>query len=388
MSTGKRTGLIVAGVLVLAALVGLGVIWFRHNFHQVPKTLYLPPSGEAGYNPLYALGKTLQADGVRVNMRQRLTLDANPLAPHDTVLLFNDPRVLSPDQQEQLLAWVESGGHLLLRTPPAVSGDDGQAPILDSIGVYPRENKQCQPLRVAGQSPHVEFCKGRRFDFDDDAELAWGDSEQGYVFARLAYGDGHVDVLSDFEVLVNQASGGMDSLEQKPDGGLRDVPHQAFARQLLAPNYRQGTMHLIYAAQMPSLLYTLLVRGWMVWVPLLLALLAWLYSRMQRFGPELPTPVMERRSLLEHVRASGDLLFRYGRGVLLYQAVRQAFFARLRRRDPVAAALAGDAQAQLLAKRFNLPMETVRDALAVPASRDHGKFRTRISTLIELRNRL
>lgn len=70
-----------AGLMVLLLVAVLLVLWFRHTFHRVEKTLYLPPSGEAAYNPLYALAKTLEADGVKVDARQRLMLDDNPLAP-------------------------------------------------------------------------------------------------------------------------------------------------------------------------------------------------------------------------------------------------------------------------------------------------------------------
>ncbi|KLD68954.1 hypothetical protein Y886_43930, partial [Xanthomonas hyacinthi DSM 19077] len=87
-----------------------------------------------------------------------------------------------------------------------------------------------------------------------------------------------------------------------------------------------------------SLWRTLFTRGWPAWLPALLMLLAWLWSRTQRFGPLLASPAGDRRSLLEHVRASGEHLFRYGKAALLYTAMRQAFLTRLRRRAPLAAA--------------------------------------------------
>ena len=96
----------------------------------------------------------------------------------------------------------------------------------------------------------------------------------------------------------------------------------------------------------------------------------------------------ERRSLLEHVRASGEHLYRYGRGVMLYSAVRQAFLARLRRRDPVAAALTGEPQVAAIAERTGLPADRIRTALHAPASHDRQAFRDRIALLIQLRNRL
>jgi len=387
-----------AGLMVLLVVAVLLGVWFRQTFHRVEKTLHLPPSGEAAYNPLYALAKTLEADGVKVNARQRLMLDDNALAPGDTLLLFNDPRALSPPEAERLLAWVEAGGHLLIRTPLYSPGEDlsgrdaPQTVMLDLLSAWlVDEVPACEDFQVEGEGHHVEFCRGRRFAFDEVVPaLAWGDLQAGYVYARLAVGDGHVDVLADFDFLANTAARGFmqEALDAPPEGGLRDGPHRALARQVLAPNYGRGTMHLVYAAEMPSLWRTLYLHGWMVWAPLLLALAAWLWMRMQRFGPPVPSPAGERRSLLEHVRASGEHLYRYGRGVMLYSAVRQAFLARLRRRDPVAAALTGEPQMAAIAERTGQPAERIRTALNVPASHDRQAFRDRIALLIQLRNRL
>lgn len=389
MKLGARIWLFTGVAVLIVLLIGVGVIWFRHTFKQVEHVLPMPPKGEASYNPLYLLKQTLQADGVRVDARQRLALDRHPLGPHDSLLLFNDPRTLAYDQQQDLLDWVDGGGHLILRTPEPSPEDEVSVELLEDLGISLSDESDCIDMLVSGQDPHQEFCSGRRFSlYDVEPELSWGDLKAGYVYARVAYGEGHVDLLADMDFLDN----GRYKLDQQnkleSSGGLRDVPHQALARQILAPNYGRGTIHLIYAAEMPSLLRTLITGYWMAWLPLLLALLGWLWSRMRRFGPLLPEPELARRSLLEHVRASGDHLYRHGRGVLLYLAVRQALFARLRRRDPVAAALAGDAQAELIAQRFGLTPAEVRTALQTPSSHERAQFRERISTLIELRNRL
>ncbi|MFT3763866.1 MAG: DUF4350 domain-containing protein [Pseudoxanthomonas sp.] len=390
---GARIGLPVLAAVAIAVVLAA---WFLHNFHRVEREIPLPPRGEALYNPLYALRKSLEADGVRVDARQRLDLSAHALGARDTLLLFNDPRAMSPPEVRSVLAWVERGGHLVVRTPAERDWNDKlPAALFEQLRLALREDeddvRECVPLKVEGEEPHVEFCNGRRFDFVDAVpELAWGDLKHGYVHARLAHGRGRVDVLADMDFLTNGRSGmaGMFVAAVPPGGGLRDAPHRALARQVLAPNYGRGVVHLVYAAQMPPLWRWLLARGWPVWMPLALALLAWLWLRARRFGPLRPAPSLERRSLLEHVRASGDHLFRYGRGVLLYAAVRQAFLARLRRRDPVAAALSGEPQIAALAERFKLPADALRKALQTPASHDKAAFRDRVSLLIELRNRL
>lgn len=379
--------------LLVLAVMGVAVAWFLHAYHRVEREFPLPPRGEAGYNPLYALKRTLQEDGLVVDSRQRLDLAARALAPADTFLIYNDPRSITPLQTRQLLAWVEEGGHLLVRTPPSTR-ESVLPPLLASLGVrLPGKGSSCEPFQVEGEERHVEFCRGQRFTLEDARPLlTWGDLQAGYVYVRLPHGQGHVDVLADFDFLANaeqtSANPLLAGLDAEQTGGLRDGPHRALARQVLAPNYGEGTMHLAYAAQMPSLMRVILTRGWPAWLPLMLALFAWLWWRMQRFGPWLPSPVAERRSLLEHVRASGELLFRYGKAQALHAAAHRAFLARLRRRDPVAAALEGDAQVVAIAERFDMPISMVRDAMHAPAPQDKAAFRQRVATLVKLRNRL
>jgi len=222
----------------------------------------------------------------------------------------------------------------------------------------------------------ILFCGARRFTLVGANPVhSWGDLKNGYVFARIARGHGSVDVLADLDFL---------------DSDQLDEPASfLLARQLLQPNHGAGTVHLVYAAQMPSLWATLIRRSWMAWGPLLLALGFWLWRRMQRFGPPLAVATSERRSLLEHIVASGEHTYRYGYAHLLYDAAREAFLARLRRRDPQAAALQGEPQLMLLAERFkDVPATEIRDALLPPFANDHTAFRSRIATLIRLRNRL
>ncbi|EEF93737.1 hypothetical protein CATMIT_01630, partial [Catenibacterium mitsuokai DSM 15897] len=45
------------------------------------------------------------------------------------------------------------------------------------------------------------------------------------------------------------------------DDEIAQASNAAFARQVLAPNYKAGTVHLIYAAEVPSLWRTLIVNS-------------------------------------------------------------------------------------------------------------------------------
>ncbi len=380
---GRRVGLITALTVVGVLLGALAVWWFLETHERVSEKLELPPKGEASYNPLYALKVSLRDAGRRVESRQRLRLAEHPLKPGDTVLMMGDLRALPVADAEALLDWVAEGGHLVVTTPaPGVAIGDADVPLLTDLGIAPYDDMpECMDLQVDALERHGEFCEGRRFYFyDEDAQVlaAWSEeNEDGldYGYARVGWGEGTVDVLAELDFLRNDK--------------FDDVQHLALARQLLQPNWdARGTFHLIYSADMPPLWKLLLDHGWRALLPLFLALLVWLWMRAERLGPLLPAPPMDRRSLLEHVQASGEHLYRYGRRATLYAAVHEAFMRRLRQRDPYAAALDGPAQVEAIARRTGLSKDEVEAALRYPRSGDRKDFVQRIARLLQLRRQL
>lgn len=380
---GRRVGLITALTVVGVLLGALGVWWFLETHERVDQTLDLPAKGEASYNPLYALKLSLRDAGRRVESRQRLRLAEHPLKPGDTVLMMGDLRALPVADAEALLDWVAKGGHLIVTTPaPGVAIGDADVPLLTDLGIAPYDDApECMGLKVDALERHDEFCDGRRFYFfDEDAQVraAWSQEDADgldYGYARVGWGEGTVDVLAELDFLRNDK--------------LDDMQHVALARQLLQPNWdARGTFHLIYSADMPPLWKLLLDHGWRALLPLFLALLVWLWMRAERLGPQLPPPPMDRRSLLEHVQASGEHLYRYGRRATLYAAVHEAFMRRLRQRDPYAAALDGPAQIEAIARRTGLSKDEVEAALRYPRSGDRKDFVQRIARLLQLRRQL
>lgn len=382
-------GLSLLGALLLAS----AVTWWLRTHERVSEWIDLPRTGEAAINPLFALRLALEADGRHVRAWRRLDPDAMALGPRDSLLFDGDPRSIRGDDVRALLRWVRAGGHLVVATPaPDAAIDVMQrtrrsdargldVPLLDAIGVRTRlAPPSCIALALQGEEPHREFCDGRRFDAPATARIRWRDAD-GDAFARIPLGAGHVDVLAELDFV---RSGDRD----EPTGGLQACTHVAMARQLVAPMDRAGVVHLVHLADVPSLWGWLLREGWRVWLPLALVLLGWLWARMRRFGPPVPTPAGDRRSLLEHVAASGEHQWRYGDGAHLYDAMREAFLARLRRRDPQAAALAGEAQVERLAERLRLPRERIVDALTPPDPRDGKALLARIALLVRMRNRL
>lgn len=370
--------MLLGGVVLL---LGVLLMLFFSRYERTVEIKKLPPMGEAAYNPLYALRQILRAEGQPAQSRQRLQLDTVSLAKRDTVLVYSDPRMLMPQELSGLFAFAETGGHLILRLPAwdasNKEGNDSNAVLAEWL---PLEAELLQPgcvhLQVSGQLEHVEFCKGPRFSLREDSQplLIWGDDNGGYAYARFAYGEGSVDLLADMEMLQSDA--------------LRERTHVLFVRQLFVPNWGQGTVHLVYAANMPPLWRWLLSHAWMMLLPCVLALLAWMWQRTQRFGPYMPSPQQPRRALMEHLEASGEHLLRYGQLARMHLALREAVLIRLRRRDPLAAEQDDDIRAQLLARRTGISAADLRATLDSRSPHHLAEFRHRISCLIDLRKRL
>lgn len=371
----KRSSGIIAFVC-LGLLAVAGVAGFRHYFKKVEREVSLPPRGEAAYNPLYALKKLLQARGLDVRTQAWLDLDGLKPAPGDTLVLYAQPEMVTTAQGDDLLAWIEAGGHLVMPSPESA---EAGGPLAEAFALYAIEDEDegadCDRVPVGKKDERdLLFCRPRFASDLEDVRYGQGNDDIGYRFARFEWGDGVVSVISDMDFLENR------SLEHRT---ARDM---GFA--LLAPKMDEGRMLLVYSAESPSLGALILKHGWMILLPLLVALIAWLAMRSQRFGPLQPAPEAHRRALLEHVRAAGEFAWRRHRGVALHTAVLHLLRKRLALRDPLIAAMDGEVQIVALSERLGIDAARIRHALRPIGLNRPDAFLQSISTLIDMRNRL
>ncbi len=369
----KKPALIISAlVLVLAALC---TWFFLENFKRVTRERDLPMQGEARYNPLYALKLSLRELGQSVETHARLDIDTATLKPGDTLLFYSPPNGFSEAQIDGLLKWVEAGGHLIVSTPaPDFLSDD--ITLYNKLGIYPGEvEDECfsfMPTKVK----KAEYLCGNRFFTEDTEWFEWlhGDQKQGYSLGRMYWGDGTVTVVSNLDFMGN---------EQLKFSGARELTYQ-----LLANTMGKGRFHLVYATDMSPFWLLLLKHGWSLLIPLLVLLAAWLIYRSQRFGPLQASPNPDRRALLEHISATGEYMFHRHLSHELHLAVLALFNSRLRRRDPMTAALTGEAQIQALAERTKIDPQKIRQALKPGSLRQKENFFHSVATLIQLRNQL
>jgi hypothetical protein len=367
----RRLGVVLAAGLAL--LLGVGLWWWFDNYDWVEEEVTLPPRGMARYNPLYGLQRGLEALGHTLQARPTLAPAAMRLAPGELLVLGSDLRTVGDEQAAALLGFVEAGGTLLFALPEGAS--TRTPPLLAQLDARLVEGSGCSTL-----GDGTRLCPAQRLRPNAPEAIDWdtreGDAEAGYLRGIARHGAGRWAFAGDFAALRGRA--------------LDEAHNVVVAWQLLGPLLPAPgrRIHLVYAVDMPPLYVLLLRDGWPLWLPLLLALLAWLWARAARLGPLRPLPPPDRRALLEHVQAAAGFVLRRGRADTLLAALQRRLQRRLAQRHPAIAALALPEQVVALAELAGVDQAALRQAL-VPAPPVHAEaFRSAVSTLVQIESRL
>lgn len=461
---------LLTGLLVML-LAAVGYYWLTH-YRRVTYSAEMPPVGIAAANPLYALQKTLQQRYPRVQYHSVLNERNVPLQRADTLIFRGDVLLLSPQQQQDLLAWVKTGGRLIIPVPASLDNwtdaensshsasieeiDAKQAaeatspfmqqlqlratsdvscvnlinppeavrrlrevhdrirpkPLPDQFGIDEQIGVLCNrfmiddpnvlPERVWAETltyktqqddeekrtiaqrltaimpvtaaewqawrnrisehsgndqPEVLQSDGKLFDITRVTSL---------IYARWPWGKGRIDLISDLDFMTD------DKLEQPAARWL--------ASEVLEPLNPAGTIYLVDQPDVPSLWLVIWQRWWPVWLPLLILTLAGLWQRSQRFGPWQPSPIPHRRSLVEHLQAAGEHLWRFRQQATLSTALRQRVMRRLEQLEPALVALAGQDEPAFLAALAARTQLDIQQVTAAWQPRPRRSSRQQIQT--------
>lgn len=361
---GRRAGAPVSRpaiiAIVLVALAGLGFIWFISNFDLVDERRPIGLQGEARRNDFLAAERLLARMGVAV--RHVKTAPELRELPRDGTLLLPDRRdALTPDAREQLLAWVEAGGHLI------VEDEDHRVPdpILDAleVGRVPAQAPWKSPtvLATLPHAPHpMRVDMHARQTLEAPFATVKVESEHATHLVHFPLERGRVTVLNDIQFLRNRSIGHND--------------HAEFLWQIV--RFQPGTS-AVFVFDNPhplSLRDWLVANAWAVLVSGVALLVLWLWHIAVRFGPVAPDPEPARRRLLDHLRASGRFQWSHGGGTTLIEAAREAALRQVARAHPDFAALARTAQERRLTELFEIAPSEARLILGPPQPRNAGEF--------------
>jgi Domain of unknown function (DUF4350) len=384
----KHNGIIIAAI-VLVAVAALSW-WTYSKFEFYDTESELGYRGEARKNPYLAAGRLLEKYAAHVRFQQVYT----GLPPPGATLLLPTPRRgLSKQQSERLREWAEAGGHLILVTWTLWDDERSEGDyLLDPLGVRqfqhepaakpgaaqeapPLPGDQPRPVRLPRDGEQLDVFFDSHFMLKDaSGKAAWAlADDNGTHVLHYRVGRGAITALSDDRFLTNDA--------------IEKYDHAALLVWLFEPK-PGSTVWIVQGDDVLPLWRWLLDHAAPAVASMLALLVCWLWAASRRFGPALLAPRPERRSLVEHISASGRFLWREARGAALYQAVLDELRQRIRLRHPAWAELPLEEMAQRAATLSGMAPAAVRSALIDGARRREEDFVHDIQTLETLRKRL
>ncbi len=379
----RRMALTLIGVVV-AALLGVAFL-ARHSFTREPVEVHSGWSHKALQDDTLVLERWLARQGWTVR-RAGGAFKAEDLPPWGQVILLRTgPAGLREGEVDALLAWVRGGGHLLVDGSAAPFNDEkGTEALFKRLGAELISVPEKE--RAASRDHTDRFGEGGdtfalhrsprwRIRVDVDAWDWYMGTEAGQVIVRRPEGQGGVALASDLSFLYND--------------GFVDMDHAAWLSRILgvpAP----GRVALVWSQPMdPSLLAWLWQRAWAFLTACGILLGAWLWAGLWRFGPWIPETLTARRSLLEHLVASGRFLWRNGGGPeALVIATRGAVLRRAARIHPAFPALPEAERWATLADRTGLTESDVAEALDDRPGASPEVLGRRLQILLFIRHRL
>ncbi len=370
MTPVERTRLARASVL-LALLGAVGL-----SAERIEEETTIPPSGEALYNPAHAA--RLFFEGMGLPTKAAAQLDSLP-DTSEVLFIATTERTRLRRQADALRSWVAEGGHLLLLarpTQPEDSDVEAWDPLLEPFDIWAYHHTDGHPTHRLEVSP-----PGWRAD--DDPLIVEADSSRCVVTLQgLDRWEGGLGPEGICPTMI-QVRLGRGVVTVLGDGGwttnstLGDHDHATLLWSLATSWPRRSGATIVFYDKPVSLASLIWQRGWAPILSGLLLLLAWVWTASRRFGPMIPAATRHRHSLLEHVEATADFLWRQDLHRVLVEATRTAL--------PRSGAGGGTDEAAALAQTTGLETERVRAALAGEVHHNPTAFTRAIQVLERLR---
>ena len=375
--------LITAAVLVFASVVFIW--WLSQNMVQEQRYAMQDAEGKALYNPFYAAEQLLQRLAVKATSVRRLP-DRSTMGVNDVLLMRTPSFTLSEREVDDLLDWVDGGGQLLFTVyrdylPGQDEVDEPNDVLLDFLALtvadhlhYHEEfvdiysELQTDPSNPLVLSLRQQFVLQTEPDYANTIISA--DEDGSAYMLEFGFGEGRIAVISDMDFLNNRRIGEYD--------------HSDFFWQWLTAWGTPEHVWLQYQPYVPGLMELLWRHAWQLLLGLLLALAALLWASSQRLGPILLPPTGGQRSLIEHIRASGQFLWRHKQGHKLVTAAQQRVLQRVAHKHSGWQQMSVQQQAAYVASWSDLTAEQVSFAL-----RSHDKLtRHEFTTIMQQLNQI
>lgn len=375
-----------AAIMLAAGLIALGVYLSRH-LERYTENVDRGPAPEVKANPYLAAESYLRQRGLRVDQAQRLDILPRLPAASTSLMLLGDRAQMTPQEAEQILAWVRQGGRLVFVAEALWDPRKGRSDdlLLDRLHLHQLLTRELPPgeptddpyprltkLYLDNESAPAYFGFDPAFHLEDpdNAARSWANSSDATHLMQLDYGAGLITVVTDAELWTNHALARYDNawllwyLNQHRDVALIFQSEHDTLASLLWRYFPQALV---------ALLALLLLAAW---------------HSAAREGPVEAASPRDRRQLREYLRASADFNLRHLGQQYLLRSLQHDILRRARRRHPGFDSLPVAEQWHALARLTGESTRNIGQALRPrPAQRmAHSDFSRQVAQLQRLRN--
>lgn len=352
-------------LIVLAAVVL--ALWFFGTHERVTREQWVGFQGEARANDHLAALMLLEELGIEAESEMTLT-PTEWLPPVDDTLIVRLSQTLAIGEQRFALTdWVLQGGHLVLLPTYQLTEEEEDFLATLGFGLEPseyisRDEEKDERTRQLADEDAYQFDLNPSYHQiivnDDVADFEIVERAGEVVAARRQLENGYITLTGN---------------ERRFDNRNLDDPENArlFA-DLVAGRIEPGVVWIIYQSSFTPLWALILRAAPFLVLALAMLLILWMWRVMPVFGPRIIAEQEERRSIIEHVRASGIFVWRHDGGEHMAASSTKALLHDAESSHPGISRQPARKQAEIIARITGMAPQKVMDVLT-----GHGELRQR-----------
>ena len=392
--------ILIALLLIISVLSGY---WFYNNFSWIDEQQEVGFQGLARTNKLLAAEFFLRKMGVNVQQANGLTAFRDLPSINTTIVIATQRETINKELNNNLLSWVKSGGHVIVEAKylpdynlknnhsdqMSTKTDDNLLKdwSLFAIKSNAEKNNEDFPVSVSLEFSSLNSLSSRKeieVNFPYEKILTPGESapaaawlvkdDIGPYLMQFPIGQGLITVLTSTAPFYNKY--------------IADYDHAQFLYYLVQQSGHDAAVWLITADDMPPLWQWLWSNAWYAMFSLSVLFFFWLWRVPFRFGPILNDTRLERRSLLEHIRASGYYRWHHNQSAYLLQQVQNRLWLKIQQYHP---AVHRDNQSQAykaLQEITGINASLIKEALKTSDKINENEFTKKIKLLELIYQRL
>lgn len=345
-----RTKVVIIFTVTILFIIAAGYILVQ-SIEIVEEEVYTGLKGEARTNPYLAVERLLEKRGFSVHtihdeyqlhrLCQQLELNegaGTALNNKGTIFFLAKRDAFKQQTLEELLAWIESGGNLIMNVPPEIKWDmSGEKQTNNSSGgqkytytdffteyleieVYliPHTDLNYEELETEADSIEVMLPGADRplaVIMDDSVILRdtknsalWAiQQDENNLLLQFKIGQGYISLAGSLSFMTNSMIG--------------EKNNAALFWYVTTMDNRKGDVLFIKRYEYKSFWEILVQYTWMFLISLFILLVFLIWKSGMRFGPVISVTDTVRRSVIEHVYASGQFLWNRKHGTILLDAL-------------------------------------------------------------------